>query len=446
MVKLKTELLYIILPAVAFLLVGCRSQNASEERRFIRSIKKDLPFKVDSLYMTSRSDYVEFHFANKGYIAAAPDIEISSDGKAIIYRTTALESLTHQYENVIWRNVVVTKKHKRVVCIDRYLKQGRTEGYVYVFQTEKRKYPSYGTYHWDVSDSHHIEFMGSILNNMEKLAVKRLHFANDAEMMPPTSQDDYWRIMFHADSLYDDQQYDAARQYYDLAFTEDKYILPYHLTTVARKMMDLGDEKTAIGYLTHRMEMEKDYYEDPSTCPFTNLNNSFSERQQKWGYDLRLKEELEDIFERDNHDRILWSQSLSQRPQDPERVEMLAQKALRTDSINLVRISEILSEIGFPRREQVGEFATMTTWIVFQHGDLEHQKLFLPKMEEAVANGIIPAVYLAMLKDRIDVREGRPQKYGTQLGPDGRLCPLLDPSRVNEWRKEVGLPEIEVEE
>ena len=42
------------------------------------------------------------------------------------------------------------------------------------------------------------------------------------------------------------------------------------------------------------------------------------------------------------------------------------------------------------------------------------------------------------LKDRV----ARPQKYGTQLGPDG-LCPLLDASHVNEWRKEVGLPPIE---
>ena len=42
-----------------------------------------------------------------------------------------------------------------------------------------------------------------------------------------------------------------------------------------------------------------------------------------------------------------------------------------------------------------------------------------------------------------EIREGRPQKYGTQWGSDG-LCPLLDASRVNEWRKEVGLPPIDI--
>ena len=47
------------------------------------------------------------------------------------------------------------------------------------------------------------------------------------------------------------------------------------------------------------------------------------------------------------------------------------------------------------------------------------------------------------LKDRIDVREGRPQRYGTQLDANGRVCPLLDASLVNLWRQEVGLPPLQ---
>ena len=110
-----------------------------------------------------------------------------------------------------------------------------------------------------------------------------------------------------------------------------------------------------------------------------------------------------------------------------------------TDSTNLVMVNEILSEGGFPRKSQVGEFALLAVWSVFQHNPLEQQKEFLPQLEDAVRHGDIAPMYLAMLKDRIDVREARPQKYGTQWG-----CPLLDASRVNEWRKEVGLPPIEI--
>ena len=51
-------------------------------------------------------------------------------------------------------------------------------------------------------------------------------------------------------------------------------------------------------------------------------------------------------------------------------------------------------------------------------------------------------VFLALLRDRIDVREGRPQRYGTQIDGKGNIAPLLDAARVSQWRQEVGLPAI----
>ena len=57
--------------------------------------------------------------------------------------------------------------------------------------------------------------------------------------------------------------------------------------------------------------------------------------------------------------------------------------------------------------------------------------------------GNVPKMYIAMLRDRIDVRSGKPQRYGTQTGLDGKLCPLLDATKVNEWREEMGLPKLE---
>lgn len=443
MKKLSRLFIHLLL-AAPLLLAGCQTHSTSELQNFMQSVRKELPFQVDSFRYSAHSDFVEFRFANPGYIATAPDVEIDSEGKTIIYRTTMLEPLTHQKEDMVWRNVVVSKKRQRVICIDRYLREGRTEGFVYAFQTESKKYPTYGTYHWDVSDSRHIEMMGTMLDNMHQLAVKRLKGKANTMAMTPESQDDYWRLMFHADSLYADRLYDEARQTYDLAFTNDRYIIPLHLSQVARKMKAVGDDKSALGYLTHRLEMEKDYYEEPSACPFSELKDTFALRQQEWGYDLQLKEQLEEMLERDQHDRIQWSQSSAQNPQDLQRNEILRQIAWNTDSINLVAISDILSRMGFPRRDKVGDFASLTTWMVFQHSDLDHQKQFLPQLEEAVAQGIIPPMYLAALQDRIDVREGRPQKYGTQISGDGTLCPLLDASRVNEWRKEVGLPPIEI--
>ena len=222
-----------------------------------------------------------------------------------------------------------------------------------------------------------------------------------------------------------------------------RYILPSQLSAVARKMLAVHAERKADEYVWHRVAMEPDFYEAPSSTVFQTLRDTFAVRQQVWHYDLLLKLQLEEVFERDQYHRTLWQQAATAQPQDKARQEQLAQSALQADSLNLQIVSQTLSERGFPRREQVGDFAVQAVWLVFQHADLEHQQRFLPQLEEAVGRGDIQPAFLATLKDRISLREGRPQKYGTQLDANGRVSRLLDASRVNQWRAEVGLPPIE---
>ena len=64
------------------------------------------------------------------------------------------------------------------------------------------------------------------------------------------------------------------------------------------------------------------------------------------------------IFERDNHDRMLWFQTANRRHESPERVEMLARRAMDTDSTNLEMVTRILAETGYPRKSRVGDFAS----------------------------------------------------------------------------------------
>ena len=421
---------------------GCRSSRMTELQRFERSVLKELPFSVDSISWLTSGDFPTFRFANTEYIGACPDAEILPDGDYWVCNMFDAERPLHQTEENIWRNVLVSRKNRRVVCIDRYLRNGRTVGYCYVFQSERKEYPTYGTLHWDVSDSRNIEMVGVMLDDLKGLALKR-HQANTAELSSPASQDDYWYLFFHADSLFDARLYDEARHVYDLAFSDDRYILPSQLSTTANKMASIGDNQAALAYLRHRIALEKDFYEAPSITSHAELKDTFEVRSCQWNYDLALKETLENIFERDQYNRLLWSQAVKNHPGDTERNERLARKALMTDSLNLILVDEILSQHGFPRKEQVGDFGNQAVWLVFQHADLDYQKRFLPQLESAVSRGDIAPVFLALLRDRIDVREGRPQRYGTQINDKGNLAPLLDASRVNQWRQEVGLPPIE---
>jgi hypothetical protein len=428
---------YALYALVALLFAGCQTRNITETERFDASVRKELPFAVDSLCWLDGVDMATYQFACKDYIATPPDAFIGPDGELNVYNNFLFEKPTHQTEDMVWRNVVVSKKNQRIICIDRYLMDGRTKGFVYVLQSETKRFPTLGLYHWDVSDSHNIEMTGECLEHLRKLTLRRIK--GDGRYMEPASQYDYWALIFHADSLMEDGLYAEAKKTYDLAFMEDRYILPSHLSTVAMKMMGIHNDEAALDYLSHRVRMELNFYEELMPSTFPQLRDTFEVRQRKWGYDLAQKQYLEWIFERDQYDRMLWFLASNKRTESPERVEKLARRAMDTDSTNFQLVSRILSETGYPQRSKVGDFATLTVWMIIQHSDLGRIKQFLPQLEEAARRGDLAPAYLAATKDRIDIREGRPQKYGTQFN-----CPLLDSLRVNEWRQEVGLPPIEI--
>ena len=428
---------FVLYALAAIMFVGCQTKNVTETERFDASVRKELPFAVDSLRWFDGVDMATYQFACRDYVAMPPDAFIGPDGALNVYNNFLFEKPTCQTEDVVWRNVVVSKKNRRIICIDRYLRDGRTKGFVYVLQAETKKFPTQGLYHWDVSDSHNIEMSGEILEHLRKLTLRRMK--DGGRYTAPASQNDYWALIFHADSLMDDGLYAEAKQMYDLAFTEDRYILPSHLSTVAKKMMGIHNDDAALDYLSHRVRMEPDFYEEPTSSTFLQLRDTFELRQHKWDYDLTQKQYLEWVFERDQYDRMLWLLASSKRTESPARVEKLARRAMDTDSTNLQLVSRILSETGYPRKSKVGDFATLTVWMIIQHSDLGRIKQFLPQLEEAASRGDLAPAYLAATKDRIDIREGRPQKYGTQFN-----CPLLDSLRVNEWRQEVGLSPIEI--
>lgn len=119
-----------------------------------------------------------------------------------------------------------------------------------------------------------------------------------------------------------------------------------------------------------------------------------------------------------------------------------------TDSINLFRIKNILDERGWLGSDVIGNQGNSTLFLVIQHADLETQLEYLPMMREAVKQGNASASSLALLEDRVALRQGKPQIYGSQVGRNAEtgqyyVSPLIEPEKVNERRAEVGLGTIE---
>ncbi len=120
--------------------------------------------------------------------------------------------------------------------------------------------------------------------------------------------------------------------------------------------------------------------------------------------------------------------------------ELIDQK----DSINRIQVLAILDQYGWLGPDVVGEDGNSMLFLGIQHANLAVQEKYLPMMREAVKNGRAAGSQLALLEDRVALRQGKKQHYGSQIGRDEStgifyVCPLEDPDNVDQRRAEVGL-------
>ena len=112
-----------------------------------------------------------------------------------------------------------------------------------------------------------------------------------------------------------------------------------------------------------------------------------------------------------------------------------------TDSINIVKIDSLLALYGY---DNIIDNNASALFIIIQHADLERQLRFIPLFRESAKLKKFRLVDVAMMEDRINLRLGKKQVYGTQIcinrvTDEQFVCPLEDPDLVNLRRSEVGL-------
>jgi hypothetical protein len=116
--------------------------------------------------------------------------------------------------------------------------------------------------------------------------------------------------------------------------------------------------------------------------------------------------------------------------------------------LNEAEVLNIIEEKGWVGKSLVGGQGNMTLWLVIQHAPLETQETYLPLLKESVLKGESSGNHLALLEDRIHMRNGKPQIYGSQIIPDEKtgkqiVYEIWEPEYVNQRRKEVGLGPME---
>jgi len=127
----------------------------------------------------------------------------------------------------------------------------------------------------------------------------------------------------------------------------------------------------------------------------------------------------------------------------------VADRMTEIDSANTARMKEIVKQYGWPGPELVGVDGTEAAFLLVQHAEHAFQKEMLPLVEAAYHQKKLQGQDYALLLDRVLVREGKPQIYGTQAkrfdqwkGHEPVFEPIEDEANVDKRRAEVGLPSL----
>jgi len=104
--------------------------------------------------------------------------------------------------------------------------------------------------------------------------------------------------------------------------------------------------------------------------------------------DSALIRQMDQIYYDDQHLRALFSKGTL----DKETEKALQKKVDRLDSINLVKIEDIIAKHGWPQIEQVGYDHNLTTWLVLHHqSDLQIRDKYQSIVEDNCGAGLVEA-------------------------------------------------------
>lgn len=158
---------------------------------------------------------------------------------------------------------------------------------------------------------------------------------------------------------------------------------------------------------------------------------------------------LEEVYDKDQAARE-WTYGITSISAD--EYIMYSTEMSQVDSLNRIIVFGILDQEGWPTN--LSEKANQAIWIVIDHSDAENQKKYLPLVKQKSEEGVLNKVDYAILNDRVLMKDGKPQIYGTQiklsavyvdedLTTQFFLWPVENPEALDSLRNTIGLPPIE---
>jgi hypothetical protein len=260
-------------------------------------------------------------------------------------------------------------------------------------------------------------------------------------------------------TLYDEAKFLESAKEYDKAFNIKEGSASQYYNAACSWALT-GDTIQAIKYLNlsadkgwknlKHIKIDKDLLSLHSVQEWNQVLDKVQANLDEYekDFDKPLKEELEQIYVRDQMLRQLYRDAEEKFGKESDEMKYFWELVSEQDSLNELEVIKIIEEKGWVGRSLVGGQANMTLWLVIQHAPLETQEKYLPLLKESVLKGESQGSHLALLEDRIHMRNGKPQTYGSQITTDKEtgkdiVYEIWEPEYVNQRRKEVGLGPIE---
>lgn len=273
---------------------------------------------------------------------------------------------------------------------------------------------------------------------------------------------EYSEIIKKAGTAYNEKDYKTSYKAYKKAF-KIKATNRSDLYNAACSAALAGNKKLGNKYL--KASIENGWTNLRHMKSDSDLNNLH--RTKKWSksvtlleeklaileasYDQPLRKTLLAILDEDQKYRHMTDSVEAQFGRNSKELKALWKIINEKDSINLIKVTNIIDEHGWVGQSKVGNEGATALFLVIQHSDKETQRKYIPMFREAVKNKEASGGSLALMEDRLLLGDGKLQIYGSQVWtlPDPEtgekiefFPPMIDPDNVDKRRAEVGLPDL----
>ncbi len=120
-------------------------------------------------------------------------------------------------------------------------------------------------------------------------------------------------------------------------------------------------------------------------------------------------------------------------------------KIKQNDSINLAIVTKTIDQYGWLGKDVVGFTGSNALAVIIQNANMQSQEKYLPLVIKAFEEQKIDAYYFANIEDKIFLRQGKQQLYGTTIVTIGNrnfVAPIDDVENIDKRRTQIGLKPI----